>query len=82
MRDEPKIVLSRRLDILTCGLKGMQSTFFDGANTDNDDDGKSSTCARHSSYRFIAQLAKQQILFNEMLYHGFHIVQNLVRTRL
>lgn len=33
MRDEAKIILIRRLDILTHGLKGMQSTFFDGANT-------------------------------------------------
>lgn len=63
----PKTILIRRLDILTCGFKGMQSTFFDGASTDNNEDGKSSICTRHSSYRFIAQLVKQQIPFNEML---------------
>lgn len=67
MRDESETILIRRLDILTCEFKEMQSTFFDGANTDNDDDGNSSICSRHSSYRFIAQLDKQQILFNEML---------------
>lgn len=54
MRDESKVSLIRRLDILTCGLKGMKSTFFDGVNTDDNDDGKSSICTRHSSYRFIA----------------------------
>lgn len=37
MRDEPKTILIRRLDILTGGFKGRQSTFFDGAGTDNDD---------------------------------------------
>lgn len=67
MRDELKTILIRRLDILTCGFKGMQSTFFNGANTDDDDDGNSSICTRHSSYRFIARLVKQQNLFNEML---------------
>lgn len=67
MRDEPETILLRRLDILTCRLKGMQSRYLDGVNADNNDDGNSSICTRHSNYRFIAQLVKQQILFNEML---------------
>lgn len=66
MKDEAKNY-SNQEDILTQGFKGMQSTFFDGANIDSDDGGNSSICTRHSSYRFIAQLVKQQILFNEML---------------
>lgn len=37
MRDEPKTILIRRLDILTGEFKGMQSAFFDGADIDNDD---------------------------------------------
>lgn len=47
--------------------KECSQHFFDGASTDNNEDGKSSICTRHSSYRFIAQLVKQQIPFNEML---------------
>lgn len=39
MRDEPKTILIRRLDILTCGFQEMQSAFFDGAEIDNNDDG-------------------------------------------
>lgn len=39
MRDEPKTILIRRLDILTGEFKGMQSAFFDGADIDNNDDG-------------------------------------------
>ena len=82
MRDGPKTILIRRLHILTCGFKGMQSTFLDGANTDNNEDGDSSACTRHSSYRFPAELVKRQTTFDEMLYHGFHMIQNLVKTRL